>query len=128
MDSVARDVVTRWGGDSALLVDGFVAVPTVFLKHFSELNPSLTPTEALFIIELMVFKWDQRAPYPSYKSLAARMGVSEVYTRKLARTLQQKGFLSREERVGATNRFDLTPLFSQLSKHLRQIRGAGHQD
>ncbi|WP_414676461.1 helix-turn-helix domain-containing protein [Longimicrobium sp.] len=92
-----------------------MAVPTTFLKYFGTLSPSLTPTEAIFVLEIMVYKWDERAPFPGYKTIAQRMGVSEVYARKLARTLQAKGYLKRQLRVGQTNVFDLQPLFERLA-------------
>lgn len=120
-NSVTRDILSRWGGRPALLREGFVAVPTTFLKYYSKLVPQLTPTEALFILELVVYKWDQRAPFPSYKSLADRMGVSETYARKLARGLQAKGYLTREARTGTTNRFDLGPFFERLAVQVENI-------
>jgi len=66
---------------------------------------------------VMVFKWDEKAPFPGYKKVAKRMGISEVYARKLARSLQGKGFLLRIPRVGQTNAFDFTPLFTKLVAH-----------
>jgi hypothetical protein len=116
-EAVDRDLLTRWGGRPEILADGFVAVPTTFLKYLGTLRPSLTPTEALFVLELMAYKWDERAPFPGYKALAERMGVSDVYARKLARTLQAKGYLKRLVRVGQTNRFNLQPLFDKLADH-----------
>jgi hypothetical protein len=110
-------LVSRWGGRGELLVEGFVAVPTAFLKYLGSLKPGLTPAEALFVLELMVYKWDAQAPFPGYKTLADRMGVSEVYARKLGRSLHAKGHLRRQPRVGQTNLFDLQPLFDRLAAH-----------
>lgn len=112
-----REILRRWGGKQAILAEGFLAVPTTFLKYFGSLEPSLTPAEALFVLELMVYKWDERSPFPGYRAVAERMGVSEAYTRKLARGLQTKGYLVRQARVGRTNRFDLQPLFDRLAEH-----------
>jgi hypothetical protein len=120
--SAGRDLLVRWGGKRAILAEGFVAVPTTFLKYFGSMEPGLTPTEALFVLELMVYKWDKRSPFPGYKAVAERMGVSEAYARKLARGLQTKGYLNREVRVGRTNRFDLQPLFERLAQHAEQQR------
>ena len=93
---VAHDIVKRWGGDKAVMHEGFVAVPTAFLMYLPSLGEyGLTPAEALFIIEIMAFKWDARSPHPSYKTLAARMGVSLAYVRKLARSLEQKKLIIR---------------------------------
>ena len=110
-----RSHVTRWGGHEALLEQGYVAIPVVFLRGVAKLTPyRLKPTEALFIIQLMAFKWGADDPFPSYKTLADRMGITETYTRKLARSLEGKGFLVRRARIGRSNEFDLQPLFDQL--------------
>lgn len=113
-----RALVTRWGGKDEILAEGFVGVPHTFLKYFGSLN--LTPTEAIFIIELMGYKRDERAPFPGYKVLAKRMGVSPDYARKIARGLEKKQHLRRQARRGTTNRFDLSPLFERLAMRARE--------
>lgn len=118
--SLDREIAVRWGGDPVILSDGFVAVPTAFLKYGASLSPGLTSTEILFVVHLMSYKWNASAPFPGYKTVAKRMGVSEVYARKLARSLEDKGYLVREIRVGTTNRFNLKPLFNRLSKFVAE--------
>ena len=83
---------------------------------------SLTPAESLFVINLMYHKWDAASPYPSYKTLAGRMGISVQYARDIARALETKGYLKRQVRVGQTNRFDLNPMFVALDKHIQDQR------
>lgn len=70
----------------------------------------------MFVLQLMVHKWDQNAPFPSYGTIAKRMGISVAYARRLARDLEIKGILHRTVREGMTNRFDLTPLFDKLAQ------------
>ena len=53
-------------------------------------------------------------PFPGYRAIAERMGMSVPYTRKIARSLEDKNLLKRQVRRGQTNRFDLTPLFKRL--------------
>jgi hypothetical protein len=116
-----RGVATRWGGDRRILVEGFVAVPTSFLTGFSCIRPyGLSIAEALFVLELMVFKWDAKNPYPSYGTIAERMGVSTAYARKLARSLETKGYLRRTVREGQTNQFNLQPLFERFAEAAEQ--------
>ena len=104
----------RWR-HAELFDDGYVPVPVEFLRHYARLKPySLTSGEALFVIHLMEFKWDNASPFPSYKTLAARMGVSDKMARRHAQSLEQKGYLRRIVRVGQTNRFNLTLLFDAL--------------
>jgi len=72
----------------------------------------------MFVLQLMVHKWDARAPHPAYKTIAQRMGVSTVYARRLGQKLQHKGYLNRRMRVGKTTRFDLQPFFDCLAQHV----------
>lgn len=116
----ARSFVKRWKHQS-LFARGFLVVPTLFLHHYAHLKPHpLSPGEALFVLHLMEFKWDAKAPFPGYKTLATRMGLSDKMVRRYAQSLETKKYLRRVVRVGQTNRFDLTPLFDALSKAVNQ--------
>jgi len=120
----ARDVATRWGGDPRIKKEGFVPVPLRFLLYHAVLRPySLTVAEALFVIHLMWYKWGDQAPFPSLNTIARRMGITSIYARKLARTLEGKGFLLRVARIGSTNAYDLTPLFKKLAAHVTAQAG-----
>jgi hypothetical protein len=111
-----RSYASRWK-HAALLQGGYLVVPTAYLRHYAHLKPySLTSGEALFVLHLMEFKWDADAPFPGYKTLAARMGISDKMARRHAQNLETKGYLRRVMRTGQTNRFDLTPLFDALEK------------
>ena len=122
-ERVDRSIVARWGGHEVLNSNGWVPVERTFLEFACQMRPfCLNPTETLFVIQLMFHKWDGNAPYPSYRTLARRMGVSETYARKLARQLEAKGFLRRVVREGTTNRFDLGPLFEKLAACVEQER------
>ena len=111
VETAKHSVVERWGGYEAILAEGFVPVPRVFLRFAEKL---LTPAETLFVIQLMSWKWDASAPFPGYGAIAERMGLSVAYTRKIARSLEGKNLLRRQVRRGQTNLFDLTPLFRRL--------------
>ena len=77
-----RSATARWGSHKNLFARGFLVVPHRFLEHYSLLDPPLSTGEALFVLHLMSFKWDRELPFPSYKSLAQRMGVSEKAVRR----------------------------------------------
>jgi predicted ArsR family transcriptional regulator len=62
----------------------------------------------------MSFKWDEKLPYPGFKTLAKRMGITDTQARSHARSLEQKGYLVRKMRKGQTNKFDLGKLFAVL--------------
>jgi len=100
-----------------LFKEGFLVVPQKFLTCYAWLQPEpLTTGEAMFVLQLMTFKWEAAAPYPSYKTLAKRMNVSETRVRAYARSLSRKKYLVRLYQKKAPNRFDLTPLFVALAK------------
>src|SRR5882724_1972414 len=109
-----RRVSARWKYPE-LFIKGYLVIPSLFFHAYAHLKPHpLTTGEALFVMHLMEFKWDERAPFPSYKTLAKRMGVSDKMVRRHAQSLEAKKYLRRVSRVGATNEFDLTPLFDAL--------------
>jgi DNA-binding MarR family transcriptional regulator len=76
----------------------------------------MTNAEALLVIHLMRHKWDEAPPFPGFKTLARRMGMTATSARNHARSLEKKGYLKRQKRVGTTNTFDLTPLFQALER------------
>jgi DNA-binding MarR family transcriptional regulator len=93
---------------------GWTPVCDYFLDSYSKLNPKISNLEALLIIHLIRHKWDAEAPFPGFKTLSKRMGITATSARNHARSLEHKGYLKRLKRVGTTNKFDLTPLFRAL--------------
>jgi hypothetical protein len=111
-----RDVARRWS--PTLVLDGFTPISNYFLANYSRLSPPLKSGEALLVIHLMQFKWDETPPRPAFKTLANRMGISAAALRAHARSLEKKKYLLRKARIGQPNLFDLRPLFAAL-EHLR---------
>jgi len=108
-----HDVAKRW--TSKLAQDGFTPVVAVFLENYARLKPPLTTPEAMLVIHLMSFKWSEEMPWPAFKTLSKRMGISATAVRNHARNLDvRKKYLIRHPRVGLPNRFDLRPLFEAL--------------
>lgn len=103
----------RWGDDPNVFSAGFLSVPVRFLTNYAAMG--LTTNEAMLILELMTFKWDADAPYPTYGRIAKRMGVSEKMVRRYARNIERKGLLRRHFQNRAPNRFDLSSLFEALA-------------
>jgi DNA-binding MarR family transcriptional regulator len=103
----------KWAAE--LESDGHAQISTFFLENYHRLKPySLTHGEAMFVVHLMQHKWGEEAPYPSYKTIAKRMGVSDKTARRLAKSLEEKKYLFREFREANTNRFHLTKLMAAL--------------
>ncbi len=107
-----RVVAARW--TPALTKGGWTPVSDYFLDSYRKLNPPITSSEALLIIHLVRHKWDDAPPFPGFKTLAKRMGITATSARNHARSLDKKGYLKRQKRVGTTNLFDLRPLFQAL--------------
>jgi len=113
--NVDRSLVTRWGGHEALFAEKWVGVPVLFLRLYAHLQPyQLTVGEAMFVLQVMAFKWGDAAPWPSYKKLAERMGVSDKMVRRYAAQLEGKGYLKRQARIGSSNAFDFSELFYRI--------------
>jgi hypothetical protein len=111
----------RWGGHVSIFSDGFTPLPRTFLKYAAHLKPyPLTPTQMVFVAELLYHKWDENMPFPAYATLADRMGISVQYARSTARDLERKGYLKRIKRVGRPNLFDLQPLFDAVAKRVEE--------
>lgn len=124
--ATSENIGKRW--TPRLVRDGFTPIADFFLENYYRLAPPVSSLEAMFIIHLMRHKWDEKAPHPSFKTIARRMGVSDATTRAYARSLEEKRLLRRMtrdgqpvnvdgvRRTGETNRFDLTPLFDALER------------
>jgi hypothetical protein len=112
-ESIKYPFAKQWAAE--LEKDGHVRISTFFLENYHHLKPySLTHGEAMFIVHLMQHKWGEACPYPGYKTIAKRMGVSDKTARRLAKSLEDKKYLFREVREAKTNRFHLTKLMSAL--------------
>lgn len=113
-NNAKRSPASRW--TKKLVEGGFTPISNFFLEYGCELKPELTPGEALFIIHLMFFKWDEQMPWPGFKTIAKHMGIGHAQARKLARQLDAKKYLVRHIRRSLPNEFDLQPLFVALEK------------
>jgi hypothetical protein len=114
-EAAAKSVAKRW--TPALVADGWTPVSDFFLENYHRLRPELSTSEAMFVIHLLHFKWDERHPYPAFKTLAKHMGMSTTAVRNHARSLQNsKHYLTRIMRTAQPNEFDLAKLFAALEK------------
>ena len=111
-----RDPGSRWTPE--LIKGGWTPIADVFLEHYADLVPPITSLEAMLVIQLLQHKWDKSAPFPAFKTLAKRMGMSDASARSHARSLSRKGYLAREMRKAQTNRFYLDPLFKKLEEYV----------
>jgi hypothetical protein len=109
---VNRLVADRWSPE--IVKKGWAPIAHSFLDLYTKLKTPLTTTEAMVVIQLMRFKWDDRHPFPSLKRLGRMMGLGSTSIRNYIRSLEEKGYLNRIYRSGFSNAFDLRPLFEAL--------------
>jgi hypothetical protein len=119
--ALSRDVSRRW---TPALAKSWTPISDFFLKNYSSLNPPLTTPEAMLVIQLMVHKWTEDHPFPAFKTIAKRMGMTDTAVRAHARKLESKKYLKRIPRIGQPNLFDLSPLFEALER-LQEEAGKG---
>jgi hypothetical protein len=93
---------------------GWTPIADVFLANYAHLDPPITTGEAMFIIQLLRYKWDASPPFPSFGVIARAMDITDTAARGHARRLEAKKYLRRLSRVGQANLFDLQPLFAAL--------------
>ena len=111
-------VAARW---TPALMKRWVPVSSYFLANYHRLplhrQPTgLTSSEALLLLHLLDYKWDEKAPWPSLAVLARRMGVTRRAARMTLAKLEEKGLLRRAMPAGAirTSRYHIEGLFEQL--------------
>lgn len=101
---------------------GFCPVPSYFLANYYRLPPpvagqrGLTSTEALLIVHLLDFKWDEHHPFPSVEMLATRMGMSKRMIRRAMSHLEECKLVERIIDRRRANRYDLSGLFVALER------------
>lgn len=109
-----------WG---SVLGRQFTAISTFFIHNYTRLG--MSATEFAFVCQLMTFKWDERAPYPSLATIAARMGNDQRYLRKVCAKLQKRGLLHRElSKSGGPSKYHLNGLFTKLETLMKQDAAA----
>src|SRR3712207_4336742 len=112
-------IAVRFGDD--ILQAGFTAVPNLVLNHYAALG--ITPGEMMFIIHVWQYWWTERDPYPSLKTIAAKMNVSRRQVSNYTQSLKSKGLLVVHERQDpelgqVTSEYDFELL-------IRAIKGQG---
>lgn len=123
--AVANDysISKRW---TPLLGRRFCAVSSAFLEHYHELRPhpgarGLTSTEAMLVVQLFDFKWDERAPFPTVRKLASRMGITPRAVRAALKSLEDSKYIKRDPMPdGGPNRYHFDGLFAALEALLQE--------
>ncbi len=105
----------KWG--ATVISQGFCIVPALLLRAQGRLG--LSATQLALILQLSEFWWeDGKLPWPKKETVAKRLGITEKQVQRLARELEQRGYIKRVTRMtrhGQTsNAYDLSGLVSKL--------------
>lgn len=103
------------------LAKRFTAVSAYFLANLHRIggpgSRGLTPSEAMVIIQLLSFKWDDRAPKPALRTIATRLGLSVRTVRDIVKRLEDLHLVQREHNSeGGCNRYHFDGLFAHLEQ------------
>ena len=114
--STIYQIAVRFGDD--ILQAGFTAVPNLVLDHYASLG--ITPGEMMFIIHVWQYWWTEKDPYPSLKTIAAKMNVSRRQVSNYTQSLKTKQLLLVHERQDAergqvTSEYDFSPLIQAIT-------------
>ncbi len=117
--TATREAGKRWSPHTVLQ---FTPVSDFFLEQYHHFQ--ITPGQAMFLIHLLSYKWDEAPPYPSMRTIKDRMGMSYGQIRNYADQLEELGCLRCEKRKGRTCIFHLEPLFERLEEHRKELEAA----
>ena len=113
-----RSVAVRW--TEKLASAGYSPVPSYFLKNYHRLRPhagadGLTSTEAMIILQIMDFRWDARAPFPTVTTIAKQMGLQARTVRAAIARMESLKYIRRQLAAnGGPNRYHFDGLFAAL--------------
>lgn len=123
----------KWG--RGVMNVGYSMVPSLIFRGQARLG--LSPAQLALLLHLVDYWWHRaQLPYPSKKTLAARMHLGERQIQRYLTELEDGGFIKRIERFAGhkgqqSNMYDLTGLVDKLKKlepEFRQVKEeAGEQ-
>jgi predicted transcriptional regulator len=107
----------KWGRQ--VMDQGFCILPSLLFRAQSRLG--LKAAHLALILQLAEFWWyDDNLPWPKKETIAQRMGLKEKQIQRIARDLEQRGYIQRNSRMtphGQTsNSYDLSGLVKKLKE------------
>lgn len=112
MNKQNKSFSNRWS--KHLKKYGHTQISGIFLNFYSLLN--LSNEEVMFLIHCFSYKWTDNHPYPSFNTIAVKMGNKRNTIQGYARSLERKGFIKRINRSGQSSKIDLYPLIEILER------------
>lgn len=109
----------KWGGKVMKL--GFCIFPSLLLRAQARLG--LSAQQLAVLLQIIDHWWEHnRWPYPSKKTLASRLNLSDKQIQRHIAELEKGGFLKRIPRYASnhkgklSNKYDLSGLIDKLKK------------
>lgn len=112
---ITFELNTKWGEVLEGVGGGWTAIPNVLLRKQYELQ--LSATELNVLLNLIRFWWiAEKAPFPSPEKMAKEMGVTPRTVYRNLASLESKGFIQRQERIGKATSYALKGLVEKLTE------------
>lgn len=106
----------KWGKNFNV---SFTQIPNSLIYCQGHLG--LTDRELIILLQL-ISHWfrAERFPYPSQKRLGKYSGKCSSTVQRNLMNLELKGFLTRDERPGTSNMYDLIPCVYKIQDHIEE--------
>jgi Helix-turn-helix domain len=107
-----------WG--KAVGGHGYAAIPTIMIRAQHRLG--VNPTQFCILVQLLEYwRHPERAPFPTKKQLAGRIGLSDTAIQQNMRSLETAGLIRREQRKTSAgdwgaNTYHLDGLVARIQK------------
>lgn len=108
----------RWGDD--LLDRGIACFPVLLFEVYHLLG--ISEEELVFIQQAFCYKWDDRNPYPSFSTIAAKMGKTKRTIQHYAESLEKKKLMERKPRLGGSSELDFSLLLAAMRGLLQEMK------
>jgi DNA-binding transcriptional regulator YhcF (GntR family) len=113
------EFASKWGEVTAQ--HGFTQVPNLLLGCQGHLG--LTDGEVITLVNLASFWFSKNGNiYPSIKTLTKFSGKSYTTIQKRLRTLEEKGFIKRVQRMNTSSKYELGPCIEKLTEHKKSCK------
>ena len=92
--------------------EGFTASPNIFMNNYAKLG--LSDAQAMFVLQILKFKWGKEDPYPSKETLACTMSASKITVSRYLSYFRERGFMFTKKPgpsdTHSTQSYNFTPL------------------
>lgn len=110
MNQNKYDFTSKWSAEVEKW--GYTEMPNLLITNQQYLD--ISNAEMVVLINLLMYKWTVKNPYPAVASLSRHTGMSSNTVRTHLRLLEKKKLLKRIGRKSLTNEYNLVPLINKL--------------